>query len=212
MGMDSHLHTGGEFVAWGLSLPYRDSFCSSFRQTGMDNSSHYLQIMFCRYVLIIYLNTEISRTTLWSLWVHSARYAVPCSQKNPTSIFGRGLCASCLVTCVSFSCIRCFDCLYLLCLNLFPDSITIWGISLCTGWGFCLIPLSAKVCSHVLSGSLQTPFWTWDMFAFSVVFYLHTEFSYKRCLCTGLVMQSQNDLAICSNSKCLAPIKGKTGF
>ena len=194
------------------SLPVLQGFFLFILQTGMDISSHPLQIMFCSYVVIIYLNTKVSRTTLSSLWVHSGRYTVPCSQKNPTSIFGRGLRAGCLVTCVSLSCICCFDCHYLLCPDLFPDSVMIWGISLCTAWSFCLIPFSAKVYSHVLAGRLQTPFWTWSMFAFSVVFYLHTEFLHERCQCTGLVMQSRYDLAICSNSKSLAPIKGKTVF
>lgn len=194
------------------SLPVLQEFFLSFRQTGMDILSHHLQIMFSSYVLITYLNTEVSRTALSSLWAHSASYTVPCSQKNPTSIFGRGLHAGCLVASVSLSCICCFDCHYLLCPNLFPDSIMIWGISLCTAWDFCFVPLSAEVCSHVLTGRLQTPFWAWGMFAFSVVFYLHTEFSWKSCLCTALVMQSQYDLAICLNWKCLAPIKGKTVF
>lgn len=164
MGMDDrHLHAGGEFVPWGLSLSFRDSFCLSFRQTGMDIPSHHLQIMCCSYVLIIYLNTKVSRTTSSSLWVHSAGHAVPHSQK-PHQCLWKSLCAGCLVTCLSVV----HSLLWLLCPHPFPDSITAWGVSCAQlGASAWYLPLPKSVPMF----SLQAALWTWGVLAFSVVFH-----------------------------------------
>lgn len=206
MGMDDrHLHAGGEFMPWGLSLSYRDSFCSSFRQTEMDIPSHHLQIMFCSYVLIIYLNTKVSRTTSSSLWVHLAGHAVPHSQK-PHQCLWKSLCAGCLVTCRSV--VHSLLWLPFLAVSTSVPWLSPPGSLLCTAWGFCSTPPSPKVCPHVLAAGC---FVNKRCVCRLCCFLLQTQFSHKRCPCTGLVMRGRG-LVVCSDSKCLAPVKGKTVF
>ena len=106
----------------------------------------------------MYLNTKVSRTTLLSLWVHSARYAVLGSQKNPPVSLEEAFVPAAwwpLYLYRAFAALAAIICCAQVCS---PTLSTSWGISLCTAWGFCLIPLSVKVCCHVLAGRLQNSF------------------------------------------------------